>query len=122
MATTDKTNITYNGPALPGNAEEIILFSSTVAWGPRAAPHYTCYTFFTTIRASLAAGTQTVRLEVSFDGGSTWFTVGTPTAVSAGVNTKTFNVHEYQDFRVVYLNGTSVQTGFGVAMAISHGL
>lgn len=116
----DKTRITYSGSALPGNAESVVLFSSTVAFGPRAATHYRCFWFDVAITTDEAAGTQTVRLEKSIDGGTTWITVGTPTNVGDGNTSEEFFVSPYQDWRVVYLNGSTPQTLFGVDMVIDH--
>lgn len=117
---TEKTYVPYKGTALPGNAESIVLFSSTVAFGPRAAPHYRCYWVDVAITTDEAAGTQTVRLEKSNDGGTTWITVGTPTAVGDGNTAEEFFVSPYQDFRIVYLNGTTPQTLFAVDLVIDH--
>lgn len=117
----NKTYVPYKGPALPGNAEEIVLFSSTVAFGARAAPHYRCFWVDVAIQTDEAAGTQTVRLEKSNDGGVTWVTVGTPTAVVDGHTSEEFFVSPYQDFRIVYLNGTTPQTAiFAVDLVIDH--
>lgn len=120
MDVGDKTRITYSGPALPGNAESVVLFSSTTAFGKRAATHYRCFWFDVAIQTDEAAGTQTVRLEKSADGGTTWVTVGTPTAVGDGHTSEEFFVSPYQDWRIVYLNGSTPQTLFAVDMVIDH--
>ncbi len=120
MCPDEKTRVTYTGSALPGNAESVVLFSSTVAFGARAAPHYRCFWVDVAIQADQAAGTQTVRLEKSVDGGTNWITVGTPTAVASGHTSKEFFVSPYQDFRIVYLNGTTPQTAFAVDLVIDH--
>lgn len=120
MTPTEKTHVTYSGPALPGNAETVVLFSSTVAFGPRAAPHYRCFWVDVAITAGQAAGTQTVRLEKSHDGGVTWIPMGTPTNVVLGFTNEEFFVSPYQDWRIVYLNGSTPQTLFGVDLVIDH--
>lgn len=117
---TEKTYVPYRGSALPDNAEEIVLFSSTVAFGPRAAPHYRCYWVDVVITTDEAAGTQTVRLEKSIDGGTTWVTVGSATNVGDGTTTEEYFVSPYEDFRVVYLNGSTPQTAFHVDLVIDH--
>lgn len=117
---TEKTYVPYKGSALPGNAESIILFSSTVAFGARAAPHYRCYWVDVAITTDAAAGTQTVALQKSNDGGVNWITVGTPTAVGATGANAEFFVSPYQDFRILYLNGSTPQTLFAVDLVIDH--
>lgn len=117
---TEKTYVPYKGSALPDNAEEIVLFSSTVAFGARAAQHYRCYWVDVAITTDEAAGTQTVRLEKSNDGGTNWITVGTPDAVGDGNTSVAYFVSPYQDFRIVYLNGTTPQTLFAVDLVIDH--
>jgi hypothetical protein len=115
-----KTYVPYKGSALPGNAESIVLFSSTTAFGARCAPHYTCHFADVAITADAAAGTQTVALQKSNDGGANWITVGTPTAVIIGNTNISFNVGPYQDFRILYLNGSTPQTAFAVDLVIDH--
>jgi hypothetical protein len=118
--TCDKTYIKYSGSALPGNAEAIVLFSSTTAWGRRAAQQYRAFWVDVAIQTDEAAGTQTVALQKSIDGGTTWITVGTPTAVGDGHTLEEFFVSPYQDFRILYTNGTTPQTLFGVDLVIDH--
>jgi hypothetical protein len=117
---TEKTYVPYKGSALPGNAESIVLFSSNVAFGARAAPHYRCYWVDVALTTNQAAGTQTVALQKSNDGGANWITVGTPTAVGSGNTSKEFFVSPYSDFRILYVNGTTPQTLFGVDLVIDH--
>ena len=117
---TEKTYVPYKGSALPGNAESIVLFSSTVAFGARAAPHYRCFWADVAITTDEAAGTQTVALQKSNDGGVTWITVGTPTTVIDGNTNVSFFVSAYQDFRILYLNGSTPQTLFAVDLVIDH--
>jgi hypothetical protein len=120
MEPTEKTYVPYKGAALPGNAETIVLFSSTVAFGARAAQHYRCFWVDVAFTTDALGGTQTVRLEKSNDGGVTWITVGTATNVIAGNTSKEFFVSPYQDFRIVYLNGTTPQTLFAVDLVLDH--
>lgn len=120
MDVSDKTYVPYKGSALPGNAENIVLFSSTVAFGARAAQHYRCYWVDVALTTNQAAGTQTVAVQKSNDGGTTWITVGTPTAVGNGNTEVSFFVSPYQDFRVLYVNGTTPQTLFAVDLVIDH--
>lgn len=120
MEPTDKTYVPYKGAALPGNAESVILFNSTVAFGPRAAPHYRVFWVDVAITTNQAAGTQTVAVQKSNDGGTTWITVGTPTAVISGNTNVSFNVAPYQDFRILYLNGSTPQTLFAVDLVLDH--
>lgn len=116
----DKTYVPYKGSALPGNAEAIVLFNSTVAFGARAAPHYRVFWVDVDITTDQAAGTQTVALQKSNDGGTTWVTVGTATVVINGQTRESFYVAPYQDFRILYTNGTTPQTTFAVDLALDH--
>jgi hypothetical protein len=120
MTPTEKTYVPYQGSVLPDNAESIVLFSSTVAFGPKAAQHYRCFWVDVALTTDQAAGTQTVRLEKSNDGGANWIAVGTATAVGDGNTSEEFFVSPYQDFRIVYLNGTTPQTLFAVDLVIDH--
>ncbi len=120
MDVGDKTYVPYKGSALPGNAESIVLFNSSVAFGPRAAPHYRCFWVDVAIQTNHAAGTQTVALQKSADGGTTWVTVGTATNVVNGGTVVSFFVAPYQDFRILYVNGTTPQTLFAVDLVIDH--
>lgn len=120
MEPTDKTYVPYKGSALPGNAESIVLFSSTVAFGARAAPHYRVYWVDVAITTDQAAGTQTIAVQKSNDGGANWITVGAPTAVGSGNTNASFNVSPYQDFRILYINGTTPQTAFAVDLDLDH--
>ena len=120
MKPTEKTYVPYKGSALPGNAESIVLFSSTVAFGPRAAQHYRCFWVDVAFTTDEAAGTQTVTLERSNDGGTTWIAVAAGTAVGDGQTLAEFFVSPYQDFRIVYLNGSTPQTLFAVDLVIDH--
>lgn len=117
---TEKTYVPYKGIALPGAAAEIVLFNSTVAFGARAAPHYRCFWVDVAIQTDEAAGSQTVALQKSNDGGANWITIGTPTAVGDGHTRVEFFVAPYQDFRILYLNGTTPQTLFAVDLVIDH--
>ncbi len=120
MCPDDKTRVTYTGSALPGNAESIVLFSSVTAFGSRAAPHYRCFWFDVELQTDQAAGTQTLTLQKSADGGTTWVTVGTATTIPSGQTQTSFYVAPYADFRIVYLNGSTPQTTFAVDMIIDH--
>jgi len=116
-----KTYVPYKGPALPGNAEVVVLFSSTTAFGSRAAPHYNVYFVDVSITADQAAGTQTVKLQRSIDGGTTWADVpGSSTNVGTAIVPASFYVGVYRDFRVVYTNGTTPQTTFDVELVLDH--
>jgi len=120
MTPTEKTYVPYKGSALPGNAESIVLFSSTVAFGARAAQHYRCFWVDVEIQTDEAAGTQTVVLQKSNDGGSNWIDVGSADNVGDGRTLVSYFVSPYQDWRVVYLNGSTPQTLFAVDLVIDH--
>lgn len=120
MDVGDKTRITYSGSALPDNAESVVLFSSTAAFGKRAATHYRCFWFDVALQTDAAAGTQTLQLQKSADGGVTWTNAEAATAITTGHKLVKFFVSPYADWRVVYLNGSTPQTTFAVDMVIDH--
>jgi hypothetical protein len=103
---------------LPGNAELTVLFSSTVAFGPRAAPHYRCFWF--DIALETASAGNTVQLQKSGDGGVTWVNAEAATAIGAGHTVTELYVAPYADWRVLYTNGATPQTVFNVDMGIDH--
>lgn len=109
--TVNLTNVRYTGPALPGNAEEIVLFSSVTAFGLDAAPHY--QTSWVDVSISLDENTDnTVELQKSADG-STWITVATATISDANAsNEASFFVAPHRNWRLLYTNGTTPQTAF----------
>lgn len=119
----DKTRIPYTGSALPGNAEVITLFSSTAAFGPRAATHYRCFWFDVGLQVDQNAA-NSLQLQKSADGGTTWTNAGTATTINSGTagghSVTSFFVSPYADWRVVYTNGATPQTTFQVDMVIDH--
>ena len=116
---TCKTRITYDGSALPGNAEEVVLFSSTRAFGPRSATHYSCYWFDVALQTDANADNG-LQLQKSADGGATWTDVDSAVTVGTGHTLAEFFVSPYADWRVVYTNGATPQTEFAVDMVIDH--
>lgn len=113
----DKTYIPYTGAALPGNAEVVILFSSTAMFGKKAAVHYGCFWFDVAIQASQGGS---LLLQRSIDGGVNYVNAGTSIVVAAGNSVNSFFVSPYADWRVVFTNGATPQTQFIVEMVIDH--
>jgi len=118
---TEKTRVTYTGSALPGNAEAITLFSSTTAFGKRAAPHYRCFWFDVALQVDQNAD-NTLQLQKSADGGTNWTNAGAAVTINSATPhvVTSFFVSPYADWRVVYTNGTTPQTTFQVDMVIDH--
>ena len=123
MDTGDKTRITYSGTALPGNAEVITHFSSTTAFGKRAAPHYRCYWFDVALLVDQNAD-NSLQLQKSNDGGTTWVNAEPAVTVNSGTtggnSVTSFFVSPYADWRVQYTNGSTIQTAFQADMVIDH--
>jgi hypothetical protein len=117
----DKTRITYAGSALPGAAEVVVMFSSTTAFGKRAATHYRCFWFDVALQIDANAD-NTLTLQKSADGGTTWVAVGAATTVNVATpsSVNKFFVSPYADWRVVWTNGAVAQTLFSVDMVIDH--
>lgn len=114
----EKTKVPYRGPALPGNAEVIVLFSTTVAFGPRCAVHYRMT--FIDIATQTDQGSNTLQLQKSADGGVTWVAAGASSAVGTGHVLTQIYVTPYEDWRVLYTNGATPQTTFAVDIVIRH--
>lgn len=117
-----KTYVPYKGTALPGNAEVITLFNSVTAFGIDAAPHYHINWVDIAVLADQNAN-NTVALQKSADG-TNWVTVETAivdAAGGAGVDPDriSFFVGVYENFRVVYTNGATVQTTFNVDLTLN---
>lgn len=123
MCPDEKTKVPYTGSALPGNAEAIVLFSSTTAFGARAAPHYRCFWFDVALLVDQNAA-NTLQLQKSANGGTTWVNAEPAVTINSGTaggNSVTdFFVSPYADWRVVYTNGATPQTTFQVDMVIDH--
>jgi hypothetical protein len=123
LCPTDKTRVTYSGSALPGNAEAITLFSSTTAFGRRAATHYRCFWFDVALLVDQNAD-NSLLLEKSADGGTTWVTAEPAVVINSGTtggnSLTSFFVSPYADWRVRYTNGATPQTTFQVDMVIDH--
>lgn len=119
MDVGDKTRVTYSGSALPGNAEAITLFSSTTAFGKRAATHYRCFWFDVALQTDANAD-NSLQLQKSADGGVTWVNAGAAVTIGTGHTLTKLFVSPYADWRVVYTNGATPQTTFAVDMVIDH--
>lgn len=123
MDVSDKTRIPYTGSALPGNAEVITLFSSTAAFGARAATHYRCFWFDVGLQVDQNAA-NSLQLQKSADGGTTWTNAGAAVTINSGTtggsSVTSFFVSPFADWRVVYTNGATPQTTFQVDMVIDH--
>ncbi len=115
-----KTYVPYKGTALPGNAEVIVLFSSVTAFGIDAAPHYG--TKWVDVAISLDQNSNnTVELQKSSNG-TTWVAVETVTVSNIGdsvdPNMISFFVGVFKNYRIVYTNGTTVQTTFACDLTL----
>jgi hypothetical protein len=111
-------------PNLPAGGEVVILFNSTVAFGPRSATHYQCHFFDVSIDIDQNTD-NTVKLQYSQDGGVTFIDAeNTGTTISNAdqdsVRAVRFSVDLYQDWRVVWTNGSVNQGVFNVNMGIDH--
>lgn len=117
MSCPSKTYVPYKGPALPGNAEAIVLFNTVVAFGLDAAPHY--QTYWADLSISVDENVNnTVVLQKSTNG-TTWVTVASATISDANVsNEASFYVAPHKNWRLLYTNGTTPQTAFSVDLIV----
>ena len=117
MSCVSKTYVPYQGSALPGDAEVVVLFSSVAAFGRNAAPHYQTYWCDVSISADQNTN-NTVKLQKSSDG-TTWVDVASSTVSNANAsNEASFYVAPHRNWRVVYTNGTTPQTAFSVDLVL----
>lgn len=119
-----KATQTANGSGLPGPAEVIILFSSTVAFGPYSlSGHDSNYWFTYAIAPSTNATGNSVTGEWSADGGTTWNIFYTSASNEPVGDSTTFidevYVGMFRDVRFKFNNGALAQaTKFDVAMSL----
>lgn len=112
-----KSYVPYQGSALPGNAEVVVLFSTVTALGINAAPNLGVYWADVSISADQNTG-NTVVLQKSANG-TTWVTVATATITNANTsNEASFFVAPHKNWRLVYTNGATPQTTFSVDLAL----
>src|SRR4051812_44639214 len=115
-----KTYVPYKGTALPGNGEAIVLFSSVTAFGIDAAPHYGHKWVDIAITVD-QNNNNTVELQKSSNG-TTWVTVDSAVVSNVGdsvdPNSISFFVGVYKNYRLLYTNGTTVQTSFACDLTL----
>lgn len=114
------TQAKYTGSALPGNAEVVDLFDSTVAF-PYAAKALVM-AGISRIRVSLKndqAGT--LALFRSPDRGTTWLQIDSDAIAAAAAtaeNVMDYVVEGYEDVRIRWTNGVAAQTTFNPVVAL----
>lgn len=119
-----KATQTANGSGLPGAAEVVTLFDTTVAFGPKVLPHEQVNWFQYSIAPSTNATGNSVTGQWSADGGLTWnefyaSATNEPVGDSTTFSDEVF-IGQYQDVRFKFNNGASAQaTKFDVAMALA---
>lgn len=111
--------IKYTGTALPGNAEVVTLIDTVVAgWGANAIATLGIARFYVAIANSQAG---TLKAYKSVDRGANWIQIVADQAVAiVATNSENINdylVEAYQDFKLTWTNGASVQTVFSVSMS-----
>ena len=108
----------------PAAAEVVVLFSSTVAWGPYGLNSHEDHNWFTyAIAPSTNATGNSVTGEWSADGGTTWNVFYTSASNEPVGDSTTFMDEVYigmfRDVRFKFNNGAAAQaTKFDVAMSI----
>lgn len=113
-----RTYIPYQGTALPGNAEVIVLFSTVTSFGVNCAPHMGFY--WADLSIFLNQGTtNTVELQKS-NNGTTWRQVAVTNVSNAGDGSTevSFYVAPHKNWRIVYTNQATPQTLFEVDLAL----
>lgn len=116
---------TNDGSGLPGPAELVTLFDSTVTYGPKCLQHQNVDTYTVSIAPSTNATGNSLSGQWSADGGENWNTFYTSASnepVGDGT-TFTAQVHigQFMDVRFRFQNGTDAQaTKFDVAQCVSR--
>lgn len=124
-----KTLITFSnsqtagGNGLPGAAEVVTLFDSTVAFGNRALNQLDDHYWFTyAILANANATGNSVTAQYSNDGGATWnefYASATNEPVGDGSTyVDEIFIGPFKDVRVRFNNGANAQTSFLVNMSL----
>lgn len=122
-----KATQTANLTGLPGPAEVVTLFSSTVAFGAYCLnSHESQYWFSYAIAPSTNATGNSVTGEWSADGGTTWNVFYTSASNEPVGDSTTFidevYIGMFRDVRFKFNNGASAQaTKFDVAMSLDGG-
>lgn len=119
-----KNSQTALGNGLPGAAESVTLFDSTVTFSPQGMTNAgSIYWFDYCIAPNANATGNSVTGEFSTDGGTTWTNFYT-SIVNEPIGDGTSFIDEvyigmFQDVRFKFVNGAAAQTSFKVAMSIS---
>lgn len=119
-----KATQTANGSGLPGAAEVVVLFDSTVAFKPKNMHQLGCNYWFTySITPSTNATGNSVTGQWSADGGTTWNEFYASASNEPVGDSTTFRdevfIGDFMDVRFKFNNGASAQaTKFDVAMSL----
>lgn len=110
--------IKYTGSALPGNAEVVSLFDTTVSCPRGWATNANLHTYHVNIKHDQ---TGTVKGYKSEDGGTNWYqfydsgVLAIPTYTSDIVQ----SIEGMRDFKFTWTNGANPQTAFAVSQDCS---
>jgi hypothetical protein len=111
--------VKYTGSALPGNAEVVVMFTTT-------ANGYGANFFASTgtnrfLLALVNDQTGTLASQKSTDRGVTWTTISSDAVSASATNDQNYYdylVEPYADWRLVWTNGATPQTSFKPSMAL----
>lgn len=118
MFPTPTPKVKYTGVALPGIAETVTLFDTSLM--PMANWLQLCgLRRFVADIAHNQAGT--INFYKSADRGATWLLVGTQAAPVPAAGTSLFDilVEPYGDWKIEWVNGGAAQTTWAVDMALT---
>lgn len=105
----------YTGSALPGNAEVVSFFDTTVANGGMGANWCDTNGVARILVRLINSQAGTLTMEVSTDRGSNWTTISTNAVAISSANSENdydFLVEGLPDVRIRWTNGATPQTVF----------
>lgn len=116
----ENVKVKYVGSALPGNAETVVLFSTTANSGMGAAfiASAQLNRFYMTLINDQAG---TLNAYSSENRGTTWTKIYTSAVAASAANSESpydFLIEPYSDWKLEWVNGATPQTTFRPAMAL----
>ena len=122
---SDSIKYKYNGSALPGNAEVVVLLATAATSGSMSGvigpppngvgnyfPTHNVHRVVVAMRNDQAG---TLREYKSMDRGATWLVISSTAVAAAAANSQNiydFWVEPYADWKLDWLNGAAPQTAF----------
>jgi hypothetical protein len=114
----ETVRIKYTGTALPGNAETVSIFDTTLTGISNFVAISRLHRLYLTIVNDQAG---TLVSQSSENGGTTWTTISSTAVAASAANSENpydYLIEPYRDWRVRWTNGATPQGSFRVAAAL----